>query len=86
MTIWRAGQDKTSTGLCSVVDGNAYSEIKETINASEAWKLLEANFQPRGPGFSERYFFKSYFISLWAYWKKCRRLRFAQFLQRCEMN
>lgn len=33
------------------MNGNAYSDIKDLINASEAWKFLEKNFKLRGSGF-----------------------------------
>lgn len=51
IATWRAGHDKTCTALRLVVDRNAYSDIEDMTNASEAWKLLETNFKPRGSGF-----------------------------------
>ena len=51
VAAWKAGHDKTCTALRLVVDGNAYSDIEDMTNASEAWKLLETNFKPRGSGF-----------------------------------
>ncbi len=33
------------------MEGNAYTDIEDLTNASEAWYLLEANFEPRGSGF-----------------------------------
>lgn len=51
MATWRAGHDKSCTALRLVVDWNAYSDIEDMTNVSEAWKLLETNFKPRGSGF-----------------------------------
>ena len=51
LATWKAGHDKTCTALCLEVDGNAYNDIEEIVNASDAWKLLETNFKPRGSGF-----------------------------------
>ena len=51
IAIWKAGHDKTCTALRLVVNGNAYSDIEDLTNASEAWTLLETNFKPRGSGF-----------------------------------
>ncbi len=48
---WTAGQERTCTALRLVVDGNAYNDIEDLTNASDAWDLLEANFKPRGSGF-----------------------------------
>lgn len=50
MATWKAGHDKTCTALRLVVDGNAYSDIEDLTNASEAWQLLEKTFKPRGSG------------------------------------
>lgn len=64
INAWKAGQDKTCTALRLVVDGNAYSDIEEIANASDAWKLLEANFKPRGSGFLNNAFQKLLHLNL----------------------
>lgn len=46
MTIWRAGQDKICTSLRLVINGNAYSDIEDPTNASDAWKLMERQIKP----------------------------------------
>lgn len=51
MATWKAGHNKACTVLRLVIDRNAYSDIEDMTNISEAWKLLETNFKPRGSGF-----------------------------------
>ncbi|MCJ1471243.1 hypothetical protein MMC07_009891, partial [Pseudocyphellaria aurata] len=63
MATWKTGQDKTCTALRLVVDGNAYSDIEDLTNASEAWNLLEKSFKPRGAGFLNDTFHKLQHLS-----------------------
>ncbi len=46
------------------MEGNAYTDIKELTNVSEAWYLLEAHFKPRGSGFLNGAMEKVLFVTL----------------------
>ena len=46
------------------MEGNAYTDIEDLTNASEAWYLLEANFEPQGSGFLNGAMEKLLFLTL----------------------
>lgn len=46
------------------MEGNAYTDIEDLINASEVWYLLEANFKPRGSEFLNGAIEKLLFLTL----------------------
>lgn len=52
------------TALRGLVEGNAYTDIEDHSNASEAWYLLEENFKPRGSGFLNGAMEKLFFLTL----------------------
>ena len=64
LETWTVGQDEACTALRLVVEGNAYTDIEDHTNASEAWYLLEANFKPRGSGFLNGAMEKLFFLTL----------------------
>ena len=64
LETWTVGQDETCTALCLVVEGNAYTDIEDHTNTSEAWYLLEVNFKPRGSGFLNGAIEKLFFLML----------------------
>ena len=55
---WTKAQDLTCTAIRIRVESNAYTDIKNVINANDAWKILEENFKPRGSGFLNNTFRK----------------------------
>ncbi len=62
------GHEETCTALRLVVEGNAFTDIEDHSNASEAWYLLEQNFKPRGSGFLNGVIEKLFFLTL-SEWK-----------------
>ncbi|MCJ1348107.1 hypothetical protein MMC31_006338 [Peltigera leucophlebia] len=68
LETWTVGQDEACTALRLVVESNAYTDIEDHTNASEAWYLLEANFKPRGSGFLNGEMEKLFFLTL----SKCK--------------
>ncbi len=47
-----------------VVDDNAYNDIEDLTNTSDAWDLLEAYFKPRGSCFLNNSIEKVFFLFL----------------------
>ncbi len=64
MEIWTGGHEETCTALRLVVEGNAYTDIEDHSNASEAWYLLEQHFKPRRSGFLNGAMKKLFFLTL----------------------
>lgn len=56
---WTKAQEVTCTAIRICVEGNAYTDIENITNASDAWKTLEENFKPRGSGFLNNTFSKA---------------------------
>lgn len=56
--------EETCTVLCLVVKDNAYTDIEDDINASEAWYFLEENFKPHRSGFLNGTIEKLFFQTL----------------------